>query len=145
MPFASVNNTRLFYRLEGSKDEPVLVLSHSLGCDLGMWEPQMPDFLYHFQGLRYDTRGHGASAAPAGDYSIDQLGSDVIGLVDALGIRRATLGGYRLLFRLPFASRSRFHTLRHVPDLGPARANASFFWFRVGIHGRLAFSIGDTN
>jgi hypothetical protein len=58
---------------------------------------------------------------------------------------RATLGGYRLLFRLPFASRSRFHKLRHVPDLGPARANASLFRFRVGIHGRSALSIGDKN
>lgn len=93
MPFASVSNTRLFYRLEGSKDRPVLVLSHSLGCDLGMWEPQMADFLEHFQVLRYDTRGHGASHAPAGDYSIDQLGSDVIGLAEALGFKRFAFCG----------------------------------------------------
>lgn len=58
---------------------------------------------------------------------------------------RATLGGYRLLFRLPFASRSRFYGLRHVPDLGPACANASLSRFRIGIHGRLALSIGDKN
>ena len=93
MPFASVNNTRLFYRLEGSKGRPVLVSSHSLGCDLGMWEPQMADFLDHFQVLRYDTRGHGGSDAPAGEYSIDQLGQDVVELADTLGIQQFAFCG----------------------------------------------------
>jgi len=49
-----------------------------------MWAPQMPDLLDHFQVLRYDTRGHGASATPAGDYTIDQLGQDVLALADKL-------------------------------------------------------------
>ncbi|HEV7673158.1 MAG TPA: 3-oxoadipate enol-lactonase [Candidatus Angelobacter sp.] len=86
MPFAEINNTRLFYRLEGRRDLPALVLSHSLGCDHGMWAPQMPDLLNHFQVLRYDTRGHGASAVPPGDYTLDQLGQDALGLADKLGL-----------------------------------------------------------
>jgi 3-oxoadipate enol-lactonase len=84
MPFLNVNNARLFYRLEGRSSLPVLVLSHSLGCDHAMWNPQMPDLLEHFQVLRYDTRGHGASAVPQGDYTIEQLGRDMLGLADAL-------------------------------------------------------------
>ena len=86
MPFAEINNTRLFYRLEGRRDLPALVLSHSLGCDHSMWAPQMPDLLNHFQVLRYDTRGHGASAVPPGDYTLDQLGQDALGLADKLGL-----------------------------------------------------------
>ncbi|HMF89952.1 MAG TPA: 3-oxoadipate enol-lactonase [Candidatus Angelobacter sp.] len=93
MPFASANNTRLFYRLEGREGRPALVLSHSLGCDLGMWEPQMPDFLEHFLVLRYDTRGHGASDTPGGDYSISELGADVIALADALAIQQFAFCG----------------------------------------------------
>ena len=93
MPFANVNNTRLFYRLEGSRDQLVLVLSHSLGCDHSMWSPQMPDLLDHFQVLRYDTRGHGASDVPAGDYTMDQFGQDVLGLLDALKISRMAFCG----------------------------------------------------
>src|SRR5262249_10559066 len=93
VPFASVNNTRLFYRLEGSDGRPALVLSHSLGCDLGMWEPQMAGFLEHFQVLCYDTRGHGASDVPAGDYSMDDLGQDVIGLADGLGMTQFAFCG----------------------------------------------------
>lgn len=93
MPFATVNNTRLFYRLEGRSGLPVLVLSHSLGCDHSMWAPQMPDLLDHFQVLRYDTRGHGASEVPAGDLTLDQFGHDVLGLADALGIEKFAFCG----------------------------------------------------
>ncbi|HEY2233443.1 MAG TPA: 3-oxoadipate enol-lactonase [Candidatus Angelobacter sp.] len=93
MPFADVNNTHLFYRLEGRSDFPALVLSHSLGCDLGMWAPQMPHLLDHFQVLRYDTRGHGASAVPAGDYTLDQLGQDVLALADKLNVARFAFCG----------------------------------------------------
>jgi len=88
LPFVNIDNARLFYRLEGTKGLPVLALSHSLGCDHSMWALQMPDLLERFQVLRYDTRGHGASDAPPGDYSIDQLGRDVIGLVDALRVQK---------------------------------------------------------
>ena len=86
MPFVSVDNTRLFYRLEGKSDRPVLVLSHSIGCDHGMWAPQVANLLPHFQILGYDARGHGASDAPSGEYSIELLGRDVLALVDSLGI-----------------------------------------------------------
>jgi 3-oxoadipate enol-lactonase/4-carboxymuconolactone decarboxylase len=58
-----------------------------------MWSPQVPDLLEHFQVLRYDTRGHGASDAPAGDYSIDQLGRDVLGLLNALRIHTVAFCG----------------------------------------------------
>jgi 3-oxoadipate enol-lactonase len=91
--FAEVNNTRLFYRLEGRSDLPALVLSHSLGCDHGMWAPQMPDLLLHFQVLSYDTRGHGASGVPAGDYTLDQLGQDVRALADKLNLARFAFCG----------------------------------------------------
>ncbi|HLZ00465.1 MAG TPA: alpha/beta fold hydrolase, partial [Candidatus Angelobacter sp.] len=58
-----------------------------------MWSQQMPDLLKSFQVLRYDTRGHGASDVPAGDYTIAQLGRDVLGMADALGIRTFSFCG----------------------------------------------------
>ena len=93
MPFLTINHVRLFYRLEGPPDAPVLAMSHSLGCDHGMWAPQLPDFIQHFQVLRYDTRGHGASDVPPGDYTLEQLGSDALGLLDALNISRFAFCG----------------------------------------------------
>jgi 3-oxoadipate enol-lactonase / 4-carboxymuconolactone decarboxylase len=96
MPFLHTKRPTIFYRLEGSQGKPVLVLSHSIGADHGMWEPQISDLIQHFQVLRYDIRGHGASEATAGDYAIDQLGEDVLALTDALGIRKFAFCGLSL-------------------------------------------------
>ncbi len=88
MPFITLNNVRHYYRLEGIEGRPVVVLSHSIGTDHGLWQPQMPDLLRHLQVLRYDTRGHGASDAPGGEYSVEQLGRDALALVDQLQIAK---------------------------------------------------------
>ncbi|MBK4991100.1 3-oxoadipate enol-lactonase [Pseudomonas sp. S36] len=83
----------LNYQLDGPEAAPVLVLSNSLGTDLGMWETQLPLWSQHFRVLRYDTRGHGASLVTAGPYSIEQLGRDVLALLDALDIQQAHFVG----------------------------------------------------
>ena len=93
MPFAESNGARLNYRFDGPADAPVLVLSNSLGTNLSMWDPQIPALAEHFRVLRYDTRGHGQSSVTAGPYSITQLGRDVVGLLDAVGIERAHFCG----------------------------------------------------
>ncbi len=58
-----------------------------------MWAPQMPDLLERFQVLRYVTRGHGASAVPAGDYTLHQLGQDVLALAEKLNLSRFAFCG----------------------------------------------------
>lgn len=93
------DGTRLAYRLDGAADRPVLLLANSIATGLQMWDDNMADFTHHFRVLRYDLRGHGGSDAPAGAYSLDRLGRDVIELLDALGIERAhvlglSLGGF---------------------------------------------------
>ena len=96
MPFANVNGTRIFYRLEGQPGKPVLVFSHSIGTDHGMWGLQAADLLPHFQILRYDTRGHGASDVPTGEYSIELLGRDLLALADLLSIDKFAFCGLSL-------------------------------------------------
>ena len=96
MPFITTNQVRIFYRLEGSEGLPVLVLSHSIGADHAMWEPQVQDLLPYFQIMRFDTRGHGASDALAGDYSVDHMGRDVLELLDALKIGNFAFCGLSL-------------------------------------------------
>src|SRR2546427_12578235 len=62
----TANGIRMHYALEGPAGAPVVTLSHSLAARLGMWEPQVKALAGRWRGLRYDTRGHGGSAAPAG-------------------------------------------------------------------------------
>src|SRR5689334_23793718 len=87
---------RIAYRLDGPADRPVLVLSNSIGTTLNMWDGQITELSQYFRVLRYDTRGHGTSDAPAGPYSMDRLGRDVLELLDALGIDRAHFLGLSL-------------------------------------------------
>ncbi|MDA8484485.1 3-oxoadipate enol-lactonase [Pseudomonas resinovorans] len=93
MPAVRLADGDLNYLLEGSTGKPVLVLSNSLGTDLHMWDAQIPAFTQHFQVLRYDTRGHGKSLVSEGPYSIEQLGGDVLALLDALDIEKAYFCG----------------------------------------------------
>jgi len=74
---------------EGPADAPVLMISNSLGSNLHMWDDQIPALSKHFRIVRYDSRGHGESAAPAGPYSLEQLGKDALAILDALGVRKA--------------------------------------------------------
>ncbi|HKS14538.1 MAG TPA: 3-oxoadipate enol-lactonase [Pseudomonas sp.] len=83
----------LNYQLDGPEHAPVLVLSNSLGTDLHMWDAQVAAWSAHFRVLRYDTRGHGGSLVTEGPYSIEQLGGDVLALLDALNIEQAHFCG----------------------------------------------------
>ncbi len=78
---------------EGRPDGPPVVLSNSLGTTLAMWDPQMAALRERFRVIRYDTRGHGASPVPPGPYDVADLGGDLLGLLDRLGIERASLCG----------------------------------------------------
>jgi 3-oxoadipate enol-lactonase len=96
MPLLTIDNRSVYYRLDGADDRPTLVLSHSLGLDHGMWDAQAADLLPHFRILRYDIRGHGASASPPGDYTIPELGRDVLALADALNVSQFAFCGLSL-------------------------------------------------
>jgi 3-oxoadipate enol-lactonase len=58
-----------------------------------MWDPQMKVLTGKFKVLRFDTRGHGQSSAPAGQYTLEQLADDAKGLLDGLGIRQTHWAG----------------------------------------------------
>lgn len=85
------NGIDIHYEIEGSG--PWLTMSHSLACNLHMWDPQMPALTKKFKVLRFDTRGHGQSSAPAGEYTLEQLADDVKGLLDALKIKQTHWAG----------------------------------------------------
>jgi 3-oxoadipate enol-lactonase len=90
---ASVQHDRFNCRLDGRADAPVVVLSNSLGTNLGMWDEQLSALTQRFRVLRYDQRGHGSSSVTPGPYTIAQLGRDVLGLLEALKIQRVHFCG----------------------------------------------------
>ncbi len=78
------NGIQINYEIEG--EGPVVTFSHSLACNLSMWDDQVQALKGRYRVLRYDTRGHGRTAAPSGAYTLDQLADDLKGLLDGLGI-----------------------------------------------------------
>ncbi|UII31714.1 alpha/beta fold hydrolase [Fulvivirga ulvae] len=97
--FTTGDGQQIAFKLDGPEDAPVLILSNSIATNFRMWEGQIPAFTQHFRILRFDTRGHGSSDAPAGNYSIARMGWDVIELMNHLNIQHAhfcglSLGGF---------------------------------------------------
>ena len=80
------NGIELNYTVEGSG--PWVAMSHSLACDSSMWDEQAALLRRNYKVLRFDTRGHGKSDAPSGEYTLDMLAYDVHGLLQGLGVER---------------------------------------------------------
>jgi 3-oxoadipate enol-lactonase len=84
------------HTLDGPEGAPTVVLSNSLGSTPAMWDPQLPALLERLRVVRYDHRGHGASPVPPGPYELDDLGADVLALLDRLGLERVHWCGLSL-------------------------------------------------
>lgn len=112
--------------VSGNKNGPVVLMAHSLGCDLHMWDPQLDVLEKDYHVVRLDMRGHGASEASAGPYTLEALADDVIAVMDSLAITEAhwvglSIGGMigqSLLLRYPdrFISATLCDTSSIVPS-----------------------------
>ncbi len=86
----------LHYRIDGPDTAPVVVLIHAIGTSLDMWAPQIPALSRDYRVVSVDLRGHGGSGAPAGPYAMGELAADVLALLDALHVERASVCGLSL-------------------------------------------------
>jgi 3-oxoadipate enol-lactonase len=110
MPTIDADGTPINVEVEGPADAPPLMFSNSLGTDLHMWDEQAAALSRRFRVIRYDTRGHGKSGAPAGPYSMERLGRDVLKVLSSLGILRVRWVG------LSMGGMTGMWLARHVPE-----------------------------
>lgn len=93
---------------------PALVLSHALGCDLGMWDGVTAVLRERYTVLRYDARGHGRSEIVPGPYTMETLADDaaafiteqVDGPVHFVGLSMGGMVAQSLAARYPQLMRS---------------------------------------
>ena len=90
------NGIAINYEVEGLEGAPVIMVSHGIATSLEIWTQVSGHLKSKYRVIRYDSRGHGGSDAPQGDYSLELLGADAVGMMDALGIRKAHYGGLSL-------------------------------------------------
>lgn len=108
----------------------VIVLLHGFCGSAKYWEQVIPFLSDSYRVIAPDLRGHGASDAPVGPYSIEQMADDVLSLLNKLEIPEClmlghSLGGYiTLSFAQRYASRLKGFGLIHstgYPDSEEAR------------------------
>lgn len=87
----TANGIDIHYALEG--EGPLVTMSHSLGCNLTMWDEQARALKQRYQVLRFDTRGHGQTSAPTDAYTLEQLAEDLRGLLTELGVAQTHFVG----------------------------------------------------
>lgn len=83
MPILTNGDCKIYWRGDGDTQLPALVLGNSLGTDLTLWDPMLEALMQHFYVVRFDMRGHGASDAPPGPYTINQLADDAQAVIAA--------------------------------------------------------------
>lgn len=87
---------RIRYAESGKPRGPVLVLANSLGSNMHMWDKVLPAFQSKYRVVRFDMRGHGESAVVPEPFTIEQLGHDLLRLLDELQTDRANICGLSL-------------------------------------------------
>jgi 3-oxoadipate enol-lactonase len=88
--------TALHVSITGSEGAPALVLGASLGTTGEIWAPQIGPLAKDFRVIAFDHRGHGRSPVPPGPYAIEELASDVLETLDALGVGSFNYAGISL-------------------------------------------------
>lgn len=96
MPDILANGIRIYYEERGAG--PAMVWAHGLGGTWQGWEGMMTFFQNRYRVIAYDARGHGRSEIPDRPeaYSQDIMVEDMRGVMDALGIAQAIVGGHSM-------------------------------------------------
>lgn len=87
------DGTRLDWEESGPADAPPLVFVHSLGTDRRIWRSQIDSLRDAYRVVAFDLRGHGSSQVPAGPYTLDDLGTDLMAVADTARLDRFHLCG----------------------------------------------------
>lgn len=93
MPIVEIRGEPFNIEIDGPAHAPALLVSNSLSSDLSMWDDQIPAWSQRFRVIRYDQRGHGRSVVTPGPYTMDQLATDALAVLDHLGVATAHFCG----------------------------------------------------
>lgn len=137
-----INDINLAYSDEGQG--PTVIFLHAFPLNRTMWAPQVAELSDRYRVVTIDLRGHGESDAPMWRYTLDRFAKDVIGLLEHMGIAKATfvglsMGGY-ILFALYRTHPALFQALvladtratADTPDAKAARFSMAQIAYRRG-------------
>ncbi|MBI3287797.1 MAG: alpha/beta fold hydrolase [Chloroflexi bacterium] len=114
----------MHYLDQGGPEGPALLLIHGFPFDSSMWEPQISALRDKYRVIAPDLRGHGASSAPEGVYSMELLAEDLRRLLDHLKTKRVILGGLSMGSYIAFAFYRKYAELVRALILADTRPQA---------------------
>ena len=94
MPTLEVNGVDLYHETMG--EGPAIVFINGLGAQLLYWMQVASRLSAHRRVIVFDHRGSGRSATASAPVTVEQMSDDLMGMLDALGVERATLVGHSM-------------------------------------------------
>lgn len=88
----TINNFTVSYDDYGPVHAPVVIFIHGFPFNKDMWDKQIDELKSNYRVISYDMRGYGGSE-DRGVFSLDVLTTDLISLMDALGLRKVSICG----------------------------------------------------
>ena len=95
MPYAEVNDIRMYYEEQGRGVPFVLMHGASSAIDdaIFSWQELMPSFAERYRAIHLEHRGHGRTNNPAGQISYELIASDVCAFIERRDLAPAHIGG----------------------------------------------------
>lgn len=95
LPFVHVNGIDMFYESHG-EGEPLFLIHGAFGTHETHWRTQVPFFSEHFRVVSMDLRGHGVTANPTDELSVEMFAADIAEMISALRLKPAHIFGFSL-------------------------------------------------
>ncbi|WP_426479355.1 alpha/beta fold hydrolase [Chryseobacterium sp. CBSDS_008] len=95
MPIITVNNRQVHIQELNKGAEQTVVLIHGMFSNLSIYYFNIaPVLAKHFHVVMYDLKSHGMSERFLDGYDLDNMSSDLMGLIDHLQLEKVHLVGY---------------------------------------------------
>jgi 3-oxoadipate enol-lactonase len=125
MPFADVNDVRLYYEFTGPEDAPLILQFGGSLFGRQNFDAVNDGFRENFRLLSFDASGYGRSTQPLTRYSVENWADEGAGLLDALSIERALTHGTSMggMIALAFTAKHPDKTIASCADCAMARCD----------------------
>lgn len=143
--FETVNDTRLRY-VDSGGEGPTVVMIHGFASSLNVWAGVMPALTDDHRVIALDLKGFGWSGRPEGDYDPDTQAELVFGLLDELGVDKASLvahsWGSSVALSMAHLQPERIDRIAlYDAWVYEEQLPVFFYWSRLGGLGELLFSL----
>jgi pimeloyl-ACP methyl ester carboxylesterase len=91
--YAKVNGLNMYYQDQGS-GPPIVLIHGGIGTSEFNWAPMIPILAKQFRVIALDSRGHGKTDNPSGEFGYRLMADDTVALIKELGLEKPIIIGW---------------------------------------------------